>query len=118
MLDPRLQYTQLHTRQQELVEQATGDRLAASQRVNQKALGGLLTTVGTALLALGMRLRGERAPASSQLADAALSPGRRLAEASGHSAEGTAVSQQDGSAAATSTRVALKKRSSPSEACS
>ena len=51
MRDPRLQYSELQARQQELLEQAARDRLAASQRVNQKAVGGLLTAAGEALLA-------------------------------------------------------------------
>ena len=77
MLDPRLLYTQFQARQRELEEQAARDRLAASQRVSQKALGRLLTAAGTALLALGTRLYG----APEHVSD------RRLVEANGHSAQ-------------------------------
>ena len=79
MLDPRLQLTLLHARQRELAEQAARDRLAASQRAERHALGRLLTAAGTALLALGTRLRG--APAPEHVSD------RRLVEANGHSAQ-------------------------------
>jgi hypothetical protein len=118
MLDPRLYYTLLNTRQQELADQAARDRLAASQRTQRRALGGLLKAAGTVLLALGMRLRGEPAPASPHPADAALLSDQRLSKANGHSADWPIVSQEDGSASATSTGVALKRRPAPSEACS
>jgi hypothetical protein len=113
MLDPRLQYTQLHTRQQELADQAARDRLAVSQRVNQKAIGGLLTAAGTALLALGVRLRDQQVSASPHLADAAPSSGERLSASNGNSAKWEIVRQQDGSAAGASTRVAVKKPPTP-----
>jgi hypothetical protein len=87
MLDPRLLYTQLHARQRELAEQAARDRLAASQRAERHALGRLLTAAGTALLALGTRLRGAPAPAPEHVSD------RRLVEANGHSAQLDAVCQ-------------------------
>ncbi len=79
LVDPRLQYTELHTRQQELAEQAARDRLAASQRAERHALGRLLTAAGTALLALGARLHG--APAPEHVSD------RRPVEANSHSAQ-------------------------------
>jgi len=86
MLDPRLLYTQLHARQRELEEQAARDRLAASQRAERHALGRLLTAAGTALLALGTRLRGAPTPAPEHVSD------RRMVEANGHSAQLDAVS--------------------------
>jgi hypothetical protein len=118
MLDPRLQYAQLHARQQELAERAARDRLAASQHTERHALGNLLTAAGTALLALGTRLRGQKVPAWPYLADAVPSSDQRHSEASGHSARWIIVRQQDDSAAIGSTRVALNRDPTASEECS
>ena len=87
MLDPQLLYTQLHARQVELAEQAARDRLAASQRAERHALGRLLNTAGTALLALGTRLHG--APAPEHVSDG--SP----VEANDHSAQLDAACQPE-----------------------
>ena len=91
MLDPRLQYTQFHVRHRELEEQAARDRLAASQRTERHAFGRLLIAAGTALLALGTRLRGAPAPAPEP-APEHVSDGR-LVEANGHSAQLDTVCQ-------------------------
>jgi hypothetical protein len=123
MRDPRLQNELFEARQQELVQQAKGDRLAAAEHAEQRALADVLAVAGRALLSLSMRLAGETAslPVSAEAADVptherrCLQPNGRhpeWIEGVGHT-EGAA-----GAATATSTLVAHKSRPTASKTCS